>query len=187
MTGPAPMAPTTRDEALAQLSAAGERFTVAFGSLSDPQWTWSPDDKTWAPQQIAEHLVAVDELTGRLLGPGFGGFAEVNFTDEQRAKKDALIPRAVADRNTRIEAPESIRPKGRFATRGEALAALAATRDALATVVRTSTADFRSRGRPHPVLGTLDGIQWVIFAVAHGERHLAQLTELRAHPGFPAA
>ena len=180
-------APTTRDEALAQLAAGGDRVAAAAAPLSDTQWSWAPDDPTWSARQIVEHLVIIDEMTNKLVGARFETFAEVAFTDEQRAKKDAMIPRATADRGTKIEAPEPIRPTGRFATRAECLTAFATARATLAATVRNSTADFRSRARPHPVLGTLDGIQWLIFAVAHGDRHLAQLAELRARPDFPAA
>lgn len=187
MPAAAPMAPTTRDEALAQLAASAQRFTAAFGHLSDTQWTWTPDDKTWTPRQIAEHLVIIDENVTKLLGDRFSALAEVSFTDEQQAKRDALIPLATADRGTKIEAPEPIRPTGRFATRAECLTAFELARATLATTVRSSAHDYRARARPHPVLGTMDGIQWVLFTIAHGDRHLAQLAELRAHPGFPAA
>jgi hypothetical protein len=187
MTATIPTTPTTRDEALDRLVAAGERVAAAFAPLSDAQWTWSPDAKTWSAHQIAEHLVIIDEMTTKLLGDRFSTFAEASFTDEQRAKKDAMLPRATADRGTKIEAPEAIRPTGRYASRAGCLAAFAAARATLVANVRSATVDFRSRARPHPVLGTLDGIQWLLFCVAHGDRHLAQLAELRAHPGFPAA
>ena len=31
---------------------------------------------------------------------------------------------------------------------------------------------------PHPVFGLMDGLQWVLFAAAHTERHRAQLIGL---------
>lgn len=187
MTAPSLTAPVTRDEALARLAAGGERYVSAFSALSDTQWTWAPDDTTWSARDIAEHLVIIDENVTKLLGDRFDSLDEMSYSDEQRARKDGMIPVATADRGTKIEAPEQIRPTGRFATRGDCLGAFKAARETLIATVRNSPADYRARGRVHRVLGTLDGIQWMIFVVAHADRHLAQLAELRARPGFPAA
>jgi hypothetical protein len=38
--------------------------------------------------------------------------------------------------------------------------------------------DLRAIGTPHPVFGLLDGVQWLLFAGAHTERHRAQLIGL---------
>ena len=186
MTVPGSDTPVSRDAAVAQLVTSGRTYVAAFGPLTDAQWTWAPDHRTWSASQIAEHLVLMDETAAQLLGERFNLLEALSFTDEKRVRKDAMIPIATVDRQTRIEAPERIRPTGRFANRAACVAAFTAARDALVTVVRTSSVDYRERGRAHPLLGMFDGVQWMIFVVAHTSRHLAQLAELRAQPGFPA-
>jgi hypothetical protein len=38
----------------------------------------------------------------------------------------------------------------------------------------------------HPVLGPLDGYEWILAAAAHSERHTKQILEVKADPNFPA-
>ena len=37
----------------------------------------------------------------------------------------------------------------------------------------------------HPVLGDLDAYQWILLISAHTERHVNQILEVKASPGFP--
>jgi hypothetical protein len=39
----------------------------------------------------------------------------------------------------------------------------------------------------HPIAGAWDGYQWILAAGGHGARHAAQIEEVKADPGFPAA
>ena len=156
-------------------------------TLSDAQWEWTPDDAHWSAALIAEHIAVVERSIARLFGERFETLEAVNFTDEQRAKRDQVIALGVPDRTRRIEAPEGARPKRRFATRAECMAALLAARDQMTEVVRTRGDTLRGRIVPHPAFGNLDGVQWGLVCALHGARHLAQAAELRTLPGYPAA
>jgi hypothetical protein len=46
------------------------------------------------------------------------------------------------------------------------------------------TVDLRGYAAPHLVMGQLDGVQWLLFAAAHTERHTRQIIELRQAGGF---
>ncbi len=179
--------PLTPAQVLARLAEARAEVRAAFEPLSDAQWTWAPDDVTWSAAHIAEHLAVVDRGTARLITEKFPSLEPANFTAEQRAKKDAMIPVHVANRGVKIEAPETVRPKGRFGTRAECMETLLGARDAIAGAVETKGDALRERSAPHPVLGTCDGLQWALFSAEHGARHLVQMAELRALPGFPSA
>ena len=177
----------TRDDVLARLAATLVELATTFDALSDAQWAWTPDNVVWSAANIAEHIAAVERGMARLYSERFETLEAVDFTAEQRAKRDALIMRAVPDRSAKIEAPSSVRPKSRFATRAECMAALMAARDAMSEVVRTRGETLRTRAAPHPAFGNLDGMQWGMLCADHGARHLAQLAELRTVPGFPSA
>ena len=180
-------APLSRAEVLERLDASRDRLIDAFETLSDEQWSWAPDDKTWSAANIAEHLAVIAFGTSRLLTDKFDTLEPASYTPEQQARKDAMIPDKVANRGTRLEAPENVRPKARWATRAEIQAKLMFGHDAMANAVRNTAVDLRSRTAPHPFLGAFDGMQWAIFTVAHADRHIAQLDEMRARPGFPTA
>jgi len=48
-----------------------------------------------------------------------------------------------------------------------------------------SSADLRGHLISHPVLGPMDGYQWVLTIAAHTERHTKQIAEVKADPHFP--
>ena len=179
--------PITRDDVLARLAETKVDLATTFGALSDAQWTWAPDDIVWSAANLAEHIGAVEYSMARLFRERFETLEAADFTAEQHAKRDALIRRAVPDRSAKIEAPAGVRPKNRFATRAECMAALMAAHDAMVDVVRTRGETLRTRSAPHPAFGNLDGLQWGLLCAEHGARHLAQLAELRTLPGFPSA
>lgn len=179
--------PVTRDDVLARLEATRLELRATLDALSDAQWAWAPSDAVWSAAQIAEHVGAVERGMAKLYSERFDTLEPANHTDEQRARRDALIVQAVPNREVKIEAPAGVRPKSRFATRAECMAALMAARDAMAEVVRTRGETLRTRSAPHPAFGNLDGIQWGLLCAEHGSRHMAQVTELRATPGFPSA
>ncbi len=179
------VAPFSPADVLVRLDAARTQLVAAFSPLSDAQWSWAPDDVIWSAALIAEHLAVIDRGTARLITDKFETLTPASYTAEQRAKKDAMIPVAVANRGVKIEAPASVRPKNRFATREECMASLLGARDAIAVAVRTAGDTLRTRSFNHPVLGDLDGLQWAVFSAEHGARHMAQVAELRTLPGFP--
>jgi hypothetical protein len=180
-------APLAAADVADQLHALRADLITELDALSDAQWEWTPDDAHWSPALIAEHIAVVERSMARLFGERFETLEAVNFTDEQRAKRDHVIAMGVPDRTRKIEAPETARPKRRFATRAECMAAMLAARDQMTEVVRERGDALRGRIVPHPAFGNIDGVQWGLVCALHGARHLAQVNELRTLPGFPAA
>ena len=179
--------PLTSAQVIARLDATRDRLVAGLETLSDDQWGWSPDPRIWSAAHIAEHLAVVNFGTSRLLTERFETLEPASFTAEQQARKDAMIAPAVANRGIKMEAPANLRPKSRWGTRAEIMSKLLSARDAITNAVRNTTVDLRTRKAPHPALGTLDGLQWALFAAEHDERHMTQLDELRQHPDFPAS
>jgi hypothetical protein len=89
------------------------------------------------------------------------------------------------DRSRRMEAPEFVRPTGRWPSPAGAISAFKETREQMIGSLRRITSDLRDYCFPHPLLGTLDGHQWILFVVAHLYRHLEQIDEIKRSPGFP--
>ena len=65
------------------------------------------------------------------------------------------------------------------------LAAFNAARDNARAFTAGLAANPRDFGWTHPILGSFDGYQWLLFAALHSERHAAQIDELKTHPDFP--
>lgn len=51
--------------------------------------------------------------------------------------------------------------------------------------IRTTNDDLRDRFFDHPVLGPMEGYQWLLLIATHSARHTAQIEEVKADPNFP--
>jgi hypothetical protein len=167
-----------------EVAAASDRFIAALAGVSPAQWSWKPDPDRWSVSETAEHTAVVLRGVQRLLATKL--FEQPLPPRESAARAtDDLVVRMMFDRSKRRPAPESVLPKGRWAT-PEALAGdFVAARDALLEWLAGVQYDLRSYGAPHPVMGTLDGVQWLLFVAAHTERHTRQIIEAKTAPGYP--
>jgi hypothetical protein len=66
---------------------------------------------------------------------------------------------------------------GTWGSREELAAAYAASRDELLAWLRETNAPLRSHRLPHPRLGPMDGVEWLVFLATHDQRHVAQIRE----------
>ena len=84
------------------------------------------------------------------------------------------------------DAPELAPPSGTWIERDAALQTLETSAQTILIWASDTLASLRDVALAHPSFGLLDGIQWLLFAAAHMERHRAQLIALRRHPDWPS-
>jgi hypothetical protein len=104
---------------------------------------------------------------------------------EQVKGKDQMILERMPDRSHKAQAPEILRPTGRWATEVDLVKAFNESRAANMEYIRTTKDDLRDHFFDHPVFGSLDGYQWLLLLSAHSARHTAQIEEVKADPNFP--
>jgi hypothetical protein len=148
------------------LIAAADRFEQQCLGVTEAQWVFRPRPGAWSMGDVAEHVtIATGNIARRLRTLAPLGKAP-DIVDEE-------IPYLFYRGD---EPPNVATPTGtwtRWTDHADAFrAAVAAVREAAAIE------DLRARGAAHPVFGTLDGVQWLIFAGAHIERHRSQLIGL---------
>ena len=88
-------------------------------------------------------------------------------------------------RSHKAQAPEMLRPTGRWATETDLVKAFEDSRKANMDYIRTTNDDLRDHFYAHPVFGLLDGYQWLLLLSSHSARHTEQIEELKADPNFP--
>jgi hypothetical protein len=175
------MSSISHDRLLHDLTGAADGFLRSVQDVPPDRWSYSPAPEVWSVEQIAEHTTAVFRgverlLTQKLLSqPIPAGTTRVT---------DDFIVRSMLDRSRRIRAPEAVLPRGRWATREEMVASFVESRELLISWCNQVTVDLRAYGAAHMVMGLLDGVQWLVFAAAHTERHTRQILELRETAGF---
>jgi hypothetical protein len=175
-----------RQAALEQFRASDKRVMGLVEGLTPEQWSFHPGEGRWSIADCLEHITAVesrlyDAIRKQLDGPG----------DPETRKltegKDAAVRRMIPDRTTRVEAPEAVRPVGRWPQIPELLAQYRAMRERTMKFVEETTGDLRSRSWPNKALGELDCYQWLLVMGHHTDRHVQQMDEIRRDHLFPAA
>jgi hypothetical protein len=161
-------------------------FLAAIDGLSEAQWRFTPALDRWSIAQIAEHVTLAERTTGRLLTTRLAEAPPptLPYPPEQRR---ARLLRAVPDRSRRAQAPERIRPSGKWATLAETRDAFITARAALIAIAQGNDPALAGHVLPHPFLGDLDGHEWLLFTSLHLQRHTSQIDEVKQDRGYPGA
>jgi uncharacterized damage-inducible protein DinB len=178
-----PLKQQERDRAQSELQATRKQFLDAIEGLSPAQWNFKPDAKTWSVAECAEHIALSEDVIFGMVRGKLMSAPPVDSRPEGTIKDEDVLKR-LTDRSQKAQAPETLQPKRKWATREELAGAFRASRDRTLDYVRTTGDDLRSRYGKHPV-GNLDAYQWLLLISAHSERHVLQLLEVKASAGFP--
>ena len=171
-----------REKAMQYLIETRDGVTNAVKGLSDAQWKFKPGPDRWSVAEIVEHLVLIEGVVQNILGKI--DKAPAAPADRDPKTVDAMILAKVPDRSEKFQAPPSVTPSGRWNPE-EALQHYLAGRSQTVALFQ-SMPELRQHTIDHPVLGPLDGYQWVLAAAAHTARHTKQILEVKADPKFPA-
>jgi hypothetical protein len=158
----------------------------ATKGLSAEQWKYKAAPDRWSVADCVEHLALTEEflfqqqLQGRVMKTAAAP------VDPSAAKEgDEWILKVIPDRSNKAQAPEPLRPSGKWATPQEALKAFFASRKKTLEYVKKTQDDLRAHKLEAPFGRTLDGYHWLLLVSAHTERHTAQALEVKADPSFP--
>jgi hypothetical protein len=171
MTGTSPLAAIR-----STLAADRETLRVAVERIPSALRGQRPSPDRWSAAEILEHLAIVERRSTAALAarvaeaPSLDGPAVVRGTSELR--------QVVVDRSRAVVAPDFITPTGQVDA-DTAWAALQASRHELLQLTKVAEGrDLSAVSRAHPVLGQIDGYQWLSSIGAHEARHAAQIAEI---------
>jgi uncharacterized damage-inducible protein DinB len=187
-TPPAASTPLTAQErefALQQLQTTRDNFLKSIAGLSEKQWTFKPAPDRWSVAEVSEHIAVAESTIFGLIQHRIMQSPAAPEKREQVKGKDQMILERMPDRSHKAQAPEILRPTGRWATEAELTKAFEDSRQATMDYVRTTNDDLRDHFYDHQAFGTLDGYQWLLLISAHSARHTEQIEEVKADPNFP--
>ena len=169
-----------------------KRVVDATTGLSPAQWTFKAAPDRWSIQEILEHMVLSQE---RILGPVREQWAQAPPPEPGRDYRqiDAIVLEKLPDRSRKVKGPDFMEPRGE-GTPAEALQRFFRNYERLAAFVE-STPDLREHVLESKPLSfvtngahtLMDGYQWALTMAAHDQRHLFQMLEVKADPGYPRA
>jgi uncharacterized damage-inducible protein DinB len=184
-TAPQSLTASEREFALKELQRTHDKFLQSISGLSQKQWTFKPAPDRWSVAEVAEHITVAESGIFGLIQKQVMTSPAAPEKREQVKGKDEMILQRVPDRSHKAQAPEFLRPTGRWATETDLTKAFEESRKSTMDYVQTTSDDLRDHFFDHPVFGTLDGYQWLLLLSSHSERHTAQIEEVKADPNFP--
>lgn len=184
-TAPATLTSQEREAALKQFETTRDNFLKSIAGLSQAQWTFKPAPDRWSVAEVAEHITVSESTLFGLVQKQVMTSPATPEKREQVKGKDELILQRVPDRSHKVQAPEILRPTGRWATEADLTKAFEESRKTTMDYVRTTDDDLRDHFFDHPLLGAMDGYQWLLLISAHSARHTAQIEEVKADANFP--
>lgn len=176
-----PLTRSERDQAMSHLHASRKLLADSVAGLSGAQLKYKTAPDRWSVADCVEHLaLSEDLLFGRvqqLLSAPAG--------DKRATIKDDQILKMIASREQKVQAPEPLKPSGKFASATEALEAFNKSRYKTIAFVEKTQDELRARTSPFLNNTTMDAYQSLLMISAHTERHVAQINEVKADPKFP--
>lgn len=175
-----------REFGMSALHASRKLFLDSVAGLTPAQWNYKPSPTSWSIAECAEHI-ALSE--GFIFDIATVKMMQTPTTPDKASEvkgKDELILKVIPDRSKKAQAPEPIKPTGRWKTPQEAVTAFKKERDAHILYVESTQDPLRTHFMAHPAVGLIDSYQWILLMAAHTERHTNQILEVKASPGYPA-
>jgi hypothetical protein len=182
---PGIMSAQERDLLLDLLVSSQQRLIAATVGLSTDQWMFDPGPDRWSIAQCAEHLALSEDA---LRGVVRGQLLEAPVTPDAAAAargRDGIVVGAMRDRSNKMKTFDFLEPRTVSSSPAAFVTDFLNRRAATLEYVRRATDDLHHHFAPLGALGDLDGYQWLLLLASHTERHVAQMDEVKAQPGYP--
>ena len=168
-----------RDRIMSYFHSARKQTLDQVAGLSDAQWNFRPAADKWTIAEVIEHLTLTE--------PGLFGFAMMGLkksTDGPSSVKDDDMIARMKDRSKPAQAPEPFKPSGKWPNHEALVEAYKERRDANIKWLWETRDDLRGKFIKF-FGGPIDVYQMLLAIPAHNERHLAQISEIKASAGYP--
>lgn len=172
-----------RDFALKYLSDTKADFVKEVTGLSDAQLNFRAAPNRWTIAEVAEHIILSENMLAGLIQGQILKSAAVESSVFRVNDKGVIL--AITNRAEKFTAPEMLKPASRFKTTNDLLTNFDKARNQTIEFVKANKVNMRNHFFENPLMGMIDGYQWLLFTIGHSERHLAQLKEVKADPAFP--
>ena len=163
----------------------GTRDTIveATKNFSEAQWNFKPAPERWSVAECLEHITVTEEFLFKMVSDDMKKPpAEPSDPTAEKVTDDKVLT-MVTDRSQRFQAPEPVRPTGRWGTPQDTLKEFLELRARTLDYLK-STPGLRAHISDSP-LGKLDAYQRLLFISGHSERHFKQMQEVMADANFP--
>jgi len=174
-----------RAKAIKYLVDSQKELLASIEGLSEAQWKFKAAPEKWSVGEVAEHILLAEGLLFSAVERALAAKPNPDWETKTKGKTE-LLERALVNRTTKAQAPESIVPTGKL-SRDEVIARFNEAR--AKTLKFASTTDLPLKDHtvehPFPIFSTLNAYQWLIYIPLHNLRHNQQIAEVKADARFP--
>jgi len=175
-----------RDFAVQFMEQTRDALVSDVKGLSPEQLNFKADSTRWSVAQCVEHIALAEEGLTTVIKMNLKSPADPSKRDSLKYTDQQIID-FLTNRTQKFQAPEMLRPTGKFSSFQAALDSFIVRRNKNIEFIKTTQEDLRNHIWVTPGFGMIDDYQAVLFMVAHSRRHTLQLEEVKASPGFPKA
>ena len=165
------------EKILVDLELSAHEFLATFHGISEDRWRRKPDAESWSLEEVAEHLAIVEHQVRRLITERMMAQPATPEFLAATLDQDSRVIERLADPSPRA-APETVNPKGRWASPEELAESFRSDRSAIIEFVKSRAEEVDRYGADHPALGSLTLRQWLLFQVGHVRRHIHQMRRI---------
>ena len=174
----APLSPLERQHLVAHLEVTAAWLSDELDGLTPAQANFRRQPGAWTIAEVLDHLVVVapiywQDLQSALKQPR---------GSRRSAMSDADVLWYGIDRTNREQAIAGERLGGQVRDLKAGLETYRKHHDRLLQYIRTTDDDLRDHFVPRQ---TCDAYQWALLISTHEQRHVLQIREIKADPGFP--
>lgn len=178
------LTPPERKFALTELKDTKNDVLQSVKGLSEAQLNFKASPDRWSIKECFYHITLSEKaLWNQLIAsmaesPKPEQRGEIKVTDED-------IVKMVEDRSQKGQTVDLLKPsQANWKNLTEAMAAFKAARAEHIKYAKSTTEDLRNHIIQLP-FGKVDAYQFILFVSAHSNRHMQQINEIKADPGFP--
>lgn len=148
------------------LEYSQEGVEQSLKDLDEEFCSAKPTAGGWSITEIVEHLAIIEERVPRLLQTNLPALEPAPDAPNGHWKDAELVQQVQSDIK-KVDAPEVVKPTGRYRSCHEALAAFNVLRQATLAYAASAPSYLCGRLLPHPLFGPLEGHQWLLALGAH--------------------
>ncbi|MCL4523098.1 MAG: DinB family protein [Acidobacteria bacterium] len=175
-----------RDYLVKHLKNTRKALQKETKGLTPEQWNFKAAPDRWSVAECLEHITLSEDLLFKMVNETVmktpAQAEKYNATAAQA--KDSQIAKMIPDRSVKAQAPDPLKPSGKWASPAEMWKHFEASRKATLEFAQKQEG-LRAHYLDSPVIKDMDGYQWLLFLSAHSERHTAQIREVKADANFP--
>jgi hypothetical protein len=182
--GSSGMTKADRDYLIAYLQKTAKEFVSSIEGLTPQQWSYKPASGGWSIAECAEHITLSEDALFGLTNNMLKAPAQPNDPPRTREMDEKIIA-GLTDRSRKAQAPEMLKPSGKFPTPASAVTQFMERRNRSLEFARTTQENLRGRVQKNQIFGTVDAYQFLLYMAAHSSRHTAQLNEVKTDANYP--